>query len=175
MVASERVRGFLASCWHFRNKIVWSWDFLAALVVGVLALFLPSNAQLVDLSMAMGSAGILVGTTLIGVVIAGLAVVVALLDDQLLALMQSDEVSGGVSGHLFPFWFVTATGVATVLLAVLLTLESAVTIAPDLLRAPFVLVASLLVWTVLGVLNLVGSLQATGVTRAMLGSKDSTK
>jgi hypothetical protein len=73
---------------------------------------------------------------------------------------------GGIEGQLFPFWFVTATGVGTTLLGVLLLLTADA--LPELpLRILFTTVAALLVWTALGVFNLVAALQATGVTRAI--------
>lgn len=162
----DEIRGFFASCWHFRDKIVWSWDFLAAVIVFAAAGFLPSDADLARLSAPLAAAALALGAALVGVVVAGLAVVVALLDDQLLALMDADTKSGGVPGHMFPYWFVTGTGVAAFLLALLLLLaESA--LGPAANRVLFAAVASLLVWTAIGVFNLVASLQALGINRAL--------
>jgi hypothetical protein len=170
MARSERtpsVRGFIAACWHFRNQIVWSWDFGAAIAVGVLLWMIPTDDQISKASAGIAGAAIALGATLVGVVIAALAVVVALLDDELLELMERDTETGGVEGHLFPYWFVTGTGVVAFLLGMTLLLVEPY--IPDQgVRALFALVAAFVVYTSIGVFNIVASLQATGVTRALL-------
>jgi hypothetical protein len=163
--AESEIRGFFASVWLFRDKIVWSWDCLAAAIVLLVAALAPTDEQVEKLADPLGTAAIALGATLVGVVVAGLAVVVAMLDDELLALMDTDEKSGRVPGHMFPYWFVTATGVATFLLALLLILGRSA-LPPVLDRVIFALVAALLVWTALGVFNLVAALQALGINRA---------
>lgn len=163
----SRVPGFLATCWLFRSKIVFSWDFAGAVVAAAAACVLPADPQLPSLSTSLAGPAVGIATALVGVVVAGLAVVVAFLDDDFLLLMdEATREYGGVEGQLFPFWFVTATGVGTTLLGVLLLL-GAEALPPVALRILFALVAALLVWTALGVFNLVASLQATGVTRAI--------
>ena len=162
-----QIRGFFASCWAFRDKIVWTWDFLALLVTGVLAFVLPTDDQVKQLAPLLATASLALGAALVGVVVAGLAVVVALLDDELLALMESDEKSGRVAGHLFAYWLVTGTGIASFLLALILLMTHDVMPA-QWLRVLFTVVAGLVVWTALGVFNLVASLQALGINRATL-------
>jgi hypothetical protein len=162
-----RVPGFIATAWLFRSKIVFSWDAGGATVAAILAVWLPSDQQVASLATPLAGAALGVGSALVGVVVAGLAVVVAFLDDEFLGVMdEGTERYGGVEGQLFPFWFVTATGVATLLLSVLLLLAAAV-LPPVALRLLFAGVIALFVWTALGVFNLVASLQATGVTRAI--------
>jgi hypothetical protein len=161
------VPGFFATCWLFRSKIVFSWDFAAAVAAGLAALVLPSDAQVATLSNPLAGAALGVGLALVGVVVAGLAVVVAFLDDEFLALMdQATQRYGGVEGQLFPFWFVTATGIATILLSALLLLTHDVLPLPAL-RFAFAGVVAMFVWTAIGVFNLVASLQAIGVSRAI--------
>lgn len=162
-----RLPGFFATCWLFRSKIIFAWDFVGAAVITIAAYALPADPQLRSLGEALGGPAIGIATALVGVVVAGLAVIVALLDDEFLSLMdEATRDYGGIEGQLFPFWFVTATGVATILLGVALLLLADV--LPLLfLRILFAALAGLLVWTALGVFNLVASLQATGVTRAI--------
>jgi hypothetical protein len=162
-----RLPGFLATCWLFRSKIVFSWDFAFAGLATVIAYAVPSDAQISKAAEPLAAAALGVGSALVGVVVAGLAVVVAFLDDQFLALMdEATERYGGVEGQLFPFWFVTATGVGTLLLAVFVLIAQPA--LPSLaLRIAFAALVGLLVWTAAGVFNLVASLQATGVTRAI--------
>jgi hypothetical protein len=161
------VPGFFATCWLFKSKIVFSWDFAGAVAAVIAASALPSDPQVASLSGSLAGAAIGVGLALVGVVVAGLAVIVAFLDDEFLAVMdEATQRYGGVEGQLFPFWFVTGTGVATILLSTLLLLAHEA--LPSLaLRFVFAGVVALLVWTSLGVFNLVASLQATGVSRAI--------
>lgn len=163
----SRLRGFWASCWYFRDKIVWSWDFGLFLTATLAAAVLPSDKEVSDLLAPLTDAAMVLAAALVGVVVAGLAVVVALLDDELLSLMEGDERSGRVAGHLFPYWFVTATGIATFLLALAIQLFGVV-LAPVGVRIGFALVVGLAVWTALGVLNLVGSLNLLAINRALL-------
>jgi hypothetical protein len=164
--SGSQIRGFWPTCWTFRDKIVWSWDFLAFVLLVGAAYALPSDQQVGKLSEPLATAALALGAALVGVVVAGLAVVVALLDDDFLVLMDRDEKSGRVAGHLFPYWFVTGVGVATFLLALLLLLAGAA-LPAWASRAVFAFVCGLVVWTALGVFNLVGSLQALGLNRAL--------
>jgi hypothetical protein len=163
----KRVPGFFATCWLFKGKIVFSWDFAGAVLGSIAAFVLPSDLQVAGQSESLASSALGVGLALVGVVVAGLAVIVVFLDDEFLSVMdEATEQYGGVEGQLFPFWFVTATGVATILLSALLLLTHGA--LPSLwLRLLFTAVVGLLVWTSLGVFNLVASLQATGVSRAI--------
>ena len=161
----SRIKGFFSSCWQFKADIVRSWDALGFAVALVAAYLLPTGEQITKLSESLATAAIALGAALVGVVVAGLAVVVALLDDELLQLMDRDEKSGRVPGHLFPYWFVTGLGVVAFLLALILLLAG-----PSLpgwaTRVLFAAVCGFVVWTALGVFNLVGSLNALGINRA---------
>lgn len=167
----RRVAGFFATCWLFRSKIVFSWDFAFAVAAALLAWLAPSEPQLRQLSEPLAPVAVGLATALVGVVVAGLAVVVAFLDDDFLALIdEATKTYGGVEGQLFPFWFVTATGVGATLgaTALMLTRQS---LSELPLRVLFAAVIGLLVWTAVGVFNLVASLQATGVSRAIYARK----
>jgi drug/metabolite transporter (DMT)-like permease len=131
----------------------------------VVAGYFPSDREITDRVGPLAGAALALGAALVGVVVAGLAVVVALLDDELLELMDRDEKSGRVPGHMFPYWFVAGTGVLTFLLALLLLLAQPI-LPPVVARVLFAATCAFVVWTALGVFNLVGSLQALGVNRA---------
>lgn len=161
------IRGFASSLWTFRRAVFWQWDFVISILVVVLGFILLPDAVVERRSEALATAGVGLGGAMVGVVVAGLAVVVALLDDELLALMDIDDESGRVPGHLFPFWFVAGIGVATFLLSALLFIVPGL-LPPLAHRVLYVAVAGLLVWTALGVFNLVGSMQALGINRALL-------
>ena len=114
------------------------------------------------------TAGLAVATALVGVVIAALAVVVAFLDDEFIALMdKATRKYGGMEGQLFPFWFVTGLGIATILVSVA-AICFGQGASNEWMRGLVGLLCWLVVWTALGVLNLVGYIHATGVSRALL-------
>lgn len=163
---TPRVAGLLASTVKFKEKVVLSPDLWIAIAAGVAVFQLLPDVQLHGVVRALASAGVSIATALVGVVIAALAVVVAFLDDEFLQLMdQATRRLGAIEGQLFPFWFVTGLGVLTILAS---TAASAFLGMADLvtLRWTAAALALLIVWTALGVLNLVGYLTATGVSRA---------
>ncbi len=161
------VPGFFRSCWTFRSDIAKSWDFVAAVATIALVMVIPSDDHVSKAANSIATSAIAVSTALVGVVVAGLAVVVVFLDREFVTELDSaTQEEGGIAGDYFPFWFVTATGVADVLLAVLLLVTSGMlpTLALRMLTA---VVAGLLVWTAVGVFNLVAAMQALGVSRAI--------
>lgn len=162
------VRGFFASVVLFKDKVILSWDFLIAVVVGIVAWVIVSDADAARVLARLTGAGIAVSSALVGVVIAALAVIVAFLDDEFTALMDraTKDRYGGMEGQLFPFWFVTGLGILTVLVSVGTTAFG--TGAPDWVARILVgVVTVLLVWTALGVFNIVSYLHATGVSKAL--------
>ena len=163
----RRVPGFFATCWLFRSKIIFSWDFALAVAVGLVAYFLVSDENLPAVADNAAVAGFAVAAALVGVVVAALAVLVAFMDDEFLILMDEATARyGSIEGQLFPFWFVTGTGVGAILTA------TAISVAGDslnlvVLRILAAVALGLVVWTAVGVFNLVAQLQATGVSRAI--------
>jgi hypothetical protein len=162
------VRGFFASVVLFKDKVILSWDLPIAAVLGILAWVVVADADAPAVLERLTGAGIAVSSALVGVVIAALAVIVAFLDDEFTALMDraTKDRYGGMEGQLFPFWFVTGLGILTVLVSVGITAFA--TDAPGWLARVLVgFVALLLVWTALGVFNIVSYLHATGVSKAL--------
>ena len=172
----KRVPGLLRTSVLFKDKILLSPDLWIGLVEGIAAFALVPEANLRDALDGLTSAGLAVATALVGVVIAALAVVVAFLDDEFIALMDraTKDRYGGMEDPLFPFWFVAGLGVATILLSVA-AIAFAQQASVDVMRVLVTVLTLLLVWTSLGVLNLVGYIHATGVSRALLIRKRSAK
>ena len=110
MTADEppTVRGFFASVVLFRDKLV-AWDLAFAMVAAAAVYLFVPDPQVKPALSALTGAGLAVATTLIGVVIAALAVVVAFLNDEFIALIDraTRDREGGMEGQLFPFWFVS--------------------------------------------------------------------
>lgn len=163
----SRVPGFFSTLWLFRSKVFFSWDFaIAVAFAGFFATF-SSVDHLPRLAVQLSAGALALAPALVGVVVAALAVVVALLDDDFLLLIdQATEKYGRTEGQLFPFWFVTATGVAAVLGAIVsdLIFDSVPEAAQ---RALLGAVTLFLVWTAVGVFNLVAYLMHTGISRVL--------
>lgn len=163
-----KVRGFFASTFRFRDKVLLAWDFVFAVVAAVLAWVLVEDADLAIASAGMGPAALGLAAALVGVVVASLALVVAFLDEDLLVLVAvATEDKGSIEGQLFPYWFVAGTGTGAVIASTALLLISdalGVLVAHVLLSVT----VGLLVWTAVGVFNLVAYLHHLGVSRATL-------
>jgi hypothetical protein len=160
------VHGFVRTTWRLRSQII-SWDLLVAAgltCVGVLfASCSTLESVLSDLLVAEFG---LIGAVL-GVVIAGLAIVVAFLSRQYARILVRSEE--GPIGDLWPFWFVAALSASAVLAAgaglVLIAQE------PSLRRAVFGVTTFLSSYAVLATVNLVAFVAQQGVTRAWQLSK----
>jgi hypothetical protein len=170
MTAPNRptIRGFFASVVLFKDKIILAWDLPIAVLAGIGAWFAVAEADAPAVLARLTVAGIAVSSALVGVVIAALAVIVAFLDDEFTALIDRATKAryGGMEGQLFPFWFVTGLGILTVLVSVGIT-AFATDAAGWLARMLVGVLAFLLVWTLLGVFNIVSYLHATGVSKAL--------
>lgn len=173
MAASRpsRVPGFFATVWLFRSKVFFSWDFGFAVAAAVASVFLPPDKDLPDAAAALTPVAVGLAAALVGVVVAALAVVVVFFDDDFLILIDdATRDRGGMEGQLFPYWFVTATGIAAVLTSTALMLV-ATSEWLGVTRALFVISIGFLVWTAVGVFNLVAYLQSVGVSRAIFVRK----
>jgi hypothetical protein len=165
------VPGLIRSSILFKEKWILSPDLWLGVLAGVVAWFAVPDAQIKTALGALTSAGLAVAATLVGVVIAALAVVVAFLDDEFIEMMdRATEKYGAMEGQLFPFWFVTGLGIATVLISVG-AIAFAQGAGTGVQRVLVAVLTWLLVWTALGVLNLVGYIHHTGVSRAILVRK----
>ena len=165
----RRVPGLIRTSILFKDKVLLTPDLWVGALVGVAAFLLVPDDGLRAALDGLTTAGLAVATAMVGVVIAALAVVVAFLDDEFIALMDraTKDRYGGMEGQLFPFWFVSGIGVVTILLSV--GAIAFATMAPnEAIRVLVAVLSFFLVWTSLGVLNLVGYIHATGVSRALV-------
>lgn len=114
MTRGTEIHGFWLSLWIHR-RILLSWDLPAAVVVGAAAGLFLKDATL-DESLRVFlvvEAQVLAG--LLGVIIAGLAITVAFLHRDFVAVLARTKT--GVAGDFFPFWLVAALSATTVLVA----------------------------------------------------------
>jgi hypothetical protein len=161
------VPGLIRSSILFKEKVLLSPDILIGVLAGVGAWYFVPETQVKTALDGLTTAGLAIAATLVGVVIAALAVMVAFLSDEFLAKMDRATAKyGAMEGQLFPFWFVTGLGIVTILLSVG-TIAFAQAADPVAQRVLVGLLTGLLVWTSLGVLNLVGYIHHTGVSRAI--------
>jgi hypothetical protein len=158
----------------FKDKVLLSWDVWIALATGLAAYFVVAEDAAGSVLQRLAGSGVAVSSALVGVVIAALAVIVAFLDDEFAALIDSatEDGYGGMEGQLFPFWFVTGLGVFTILTSVAVTAFAS---NPNAIIARVLVgvLSFLLVWTALGVFNIVAYLHATGVSKALWISRRS--
>jgi len=153
------VEGFFKTTWRQRAYLP-GWDFVGAAALTAAAL-LGVDSRVVESvlpSLLIAEFG-LIGAIL-GVVIAGLAIVVAFLSrDYAKALSRAD---GGI-GDFWPFWFVAVVAAAAVVAAGagLIVAEQ----APCLRRAVFGVTTFLSAYAVFATVNLVAYVAQQGVTR----------
>jgi len=162
------VRGFFASVVLFKDKVILSFDLWIGVISGIAAYLLVPESDAPSVLQGLTTAGIAVSSALVGVVIASLAVIVAFLDDEFAALVDraTEARYGGMEGQLFPFWFVTGLGITTVLASVAI-IAFAGNASDSVARILVGVLTFLLVWTALGVFNIVSYLHGIGVNKAL--------
>ena len=162
------VKGFLKTTWQ--QRVHWlGWDLFIAVAATVLAvLFVKSKTLDATLKGLLTAEFGLIGAVL-GVAVAGLAIVVAFLSREYAqVLVRADD---GPIGDFWPFWFVATTAGAAVIAAGAGMLV--ISQAPCWQRTVFGVTTFLSTYAVLATVNLVGFVVQQGVTRAwQLGWRD---
>lgn len=148
----EAIRGFWRTAWRHRREVLLSWDIGVSLLVSSLAgVFTPEIAIERNLTYIAGTE-LGVASVLVGIILAGLAILVVFLNEEYLAILS--RTKGGLQADIFPFWFTGALGVLSISFNVLVILFGA-----DLVVGVqrIVLGAStwFFLWTVFAVLNLI--------------------
>ena len=138
------------------------WDFLVAVVFGVLVAVLPGDRLVAERFTIVLSTEAAIGSGLLGLVLAGLALVVAFLNDDL--ILQLDSTGEGLAEDVWPFSLTAAlagvtTGVAVWFLAVASNTEVL------WLRVGTGLSSFLFIWTLFSVLALVAQVFEYGKVR----------
>jgi hypothetical protein len=154
------VQGFFKATWKQRTQLL-GWDLGGALIVTTASVLLVDSGVLSSVlpDLLMAEFG-LIGAIL-GVVIAGLAIVVAFLSrDYAEALARADD---GSIGDFWPFWFVAVISAAAVISA-----GAGLIIVKQVCgseRAVFGVTTFLSTYAVLATVNLVAFVAQQGVTR----------
>lgn len=155
------VRGLLRTTWDQRSHVL-NWDLaLAALLTAVGVLFVKSSVIHDVLNGLLTAEFGLIGAVL-GVVIAGVAIIVAFLTrDYAEVLMRSE---GGPIGDFWPFWFVAGLAASAVVTAGvgLVVIDQ----RPSLQRTVFGVTTFLSTYAVFATVNLVAFVAQQGVTRS---------
>ncbi len=161
------VDGFWATTWHNRARLV-NWDLLAAAALavggGVLLTSKTLGAELKTLLVAEFG---LIGA-LLGLVIAGLAIVIGFLGrEYAVVVMRSED---GPGAEFWPFWFVAALAATAIICAgggIVVTQQW-----PSSTRTVFVVSTFFSTYAVLASVNLVATVKAQGETRALLLARE---
>lgn len=155
------VEGFLKTTWSQRAHWL-DWDLVVAVLVTTVAVVFVRSSTLEEVlkELLVAEFG-LIGAVL-GVVIAGLAIVVAFLSREYARVLMKAE--DGPIGDFWPFWFVAAVAATAVLAA-----GSGIVVEaqwPSLRRVVFGVTTFLSIYAVLASVNLVAFVAQQGVTRA---------
>lgn len=155
------VEGFFKTTWGQREQWL-GWDlFLAAIITAAGVVFVNSDTLKNVLSNLLVAEFGLIGAVL-GVVVAGLAIVVAFLSREYAKVLT--KADDGPIGDFWPFWFVAAIAATAVLAA-----GAGLVVAdqwPCLRRTVFGVTTFFSTYAVLATVNLVAFVTQQGVTRA---------
>ena len=164
MTAGRPIETFHGTAWAYRRDIL-SWDLLVALpVAGVSAAFV-TDKMLTD-----GLHELLLGevtaiAALFGFIVAGLAVVVAFLDERFLQFLAREDQD--FVGNFWPFWLVAGLAVISLALsgAGLIIVAGA---HARVARYVFGVTTLFALWALFASLRLVQFIVAQGVSRALI-------
>lgn len=142
--------------------ILVHWDWPVALATGLVVTFLSDECQLREHYREALLAEVGVAAGLLGIVLAGLALVVAFLDDDLIVFLH--ETGDGLAEDVFPFSFTALLAAGTALAGVGFALA---TPPGDIgwIRAATLVTWFLFGWTLLGVVSLVRLVYQYGTVR----------
>lgn len=160
---TEPIVGFWHALWRHRRAVFLSWDVWSAVVLGALGATIVPEPLLLRAATQVASIGLTIMGAILGVILAGLAIVVVFLDREYLKVL---ERAGGVHADFFPFWFTAALAVVTVVLDVALVLI-AEALPHAALRIAVGVVLWFALWTLFATLNLVAFVGAHGENRAL--------
>lgn len=164
--ARPAVPGFWRACWIHRNRILKAGKPWITLAIGtVVAVALPAP-QLKAITVSLAGAELTIATALLGVVLAGMAVLVVFLSEGYLeALAQLPDPIGRFERILFQFWFTAGLAAGTVVwdLSILLTAE----LAPQVFRRALLGGSTwFILWTLSEVIAVVSLISLHGGNRA---------
>ena len=113
---NDMTAGFWAlACKYGRSRLLWCTESLFAILTGLACLVAATRGAMpmdADSIREFTETLLAVSATLLGMVMAGFSITVALLDTGLLALIRKQ---GTLSNMLFPFWWIAASWVVSIL------------------------------------------------------------
>jgi len=112
----DEIKGFAGTAWRHRKAILASWDIYTAFLIGLLlALLAPSN-RICQFFSGLLTAELGVASALVGVILAGLAIVTVFLDKDYIAVLA--KIGHGLEADVFPFWFTASLAVTSIVINV---------------------------------------------------------
>jgi hypothetical protein len=149
------------------KHIFFHWYFALAIILGVAPALLVGDTNLQERYSLILRTEATVAVTVLGVVLAGLALVVTLMNEDLLAL--ADRVGRGVIEDYFPFSLAAVVAVTTTCVALMFLI---MTPRDEVIamRIGVGLSTGLFVWTLFNILALVRFVAQRGITRALYAS-----
>lgn len=162
---SSELRGFWQCLWTYRSRVFASWDFITAVVLATISATLPSPSRAIEVVPNLAAAQLGVASALFGIVLAGLAVIVAFLNESYVKLLAS--AGEGLEEDFFPFWFTAVLAVCSITLSTAALLLGQQTVQYIPARTAVFTLNWLFLWTVFSALNLVPFTAAHGINRAL--------
>jgi hypothetical protein len=162
-----KVRGFWGALWHHRWWVLSSpGAYIVALAAAAAAYFVPSK-QVAESLVPVATAELGIAAALVGVVLAGLAVLVVFLTEEYLELIsQLPDPAERFDRIVFPFWLTSGLAVGAVILDLGVILTSDLT--NDFARRALLGASTcLFLWALLGTMSLVGLIANHGGNRAL--------
>ena len=163
---------FWALVFANRKRIFLHWYFVLAVTLGVVPALLVGDSNLQERYSLVLRTEATVTVAVLGVVLAGLALVVTLMNEDLLRL--ADQVGRGVTEDYFPFSLTAVVAVATTCVALMFLI---MTPRDDLLtmRIGLGLSTALFSWTLFNIVALVRFVAQRGITRARHASQSGSQ
>lgn len=146
---------------HWRDVFLQV-DFVAAVVAGVLVAIVPGEHLVADRFSQVLATEAGIGAGLLGLVLAGLALVISFLNDEIMLVLDSE--GDGLAEDIWPFSFTAALSAACTIVAVI-ALAIASNTDERWMRAGLGVSTFLFVWTLFSVLALIRSVHEYGRVR----------
>lgn len=162
---SAQLRGFWQCVWVYKREILTGWDFWVGLILAGILAFLVPDSQPGRIIATLARVQLGVATALFGVVLAGLAVIVAFLHEDYLELLLT--AGEGLEADFFPFWFTASLAVISIVLDLLVIVVDEATLSHIPAELVVFAVSWMFLWTLFAALNLVPFTAAHGINRAL--------
>lgn len=158
------IRNIWSETWHNRLAVALSWDVWAAILLASLLTKYAKTPFLLKQSMALFQAELGVVSAILGIILAGLAILVLFVDSEYLKILS--KTLHGFSSSLFPFRFAATLATWSITSDIIMIVMSG-NMTITVLRISFWINTLLFFWSVFATLNLVSSVSGHALNRGL--------